>query len=476
MKCYSILFSIFLLLASGFVFGADPLATLRKSMAAYNYADALREGMTSLSAVEKLSPEKRLEFFRKLVWLGCKTENMQTLEKLAACKTLPPEVGLELPLLFRLKKLDSAGIRDELRRSEELPKLAPSARYAVLRGVANDLLLLNLSESARIVWEEAERLKSPFKRNTLEVAWVPEAPPDAGSFRFGPLGNRKGADAFIPYDLAAQAELTADATVERLAAGNKNLEFYLKHTSFLFLADPRGLYLYVRCEEPELEKCRAAGFGAGALEIFFSPGMETEDYYQMILNLPGGKVDFYPKGSFNRHYRKMEGAVDVRTVCVGKEMVTGVFIPWSFFYDVLPWNTGKNWRFNVIRWTPAGGITWGGRVHELGRMGELVWGKIPPEIVDQARKFLADQAAAKFESDSKRLSENWNDPELGDPVFFRTSLEPAFKKLADSLQAFRSGKRTDESFRKEILPDLMNCDLLTQELRADYLNKTLLNP
>lgn len=476
MKCYSILFSIGLLLASGFVFGADPLATLRKSMSADNYADALRDGMKSLSAVEKLSTEKRLEFFRKLVWLGCKTGNIQALEKLAAWKPFPPEVGLELTLLFRLKKLDSPGIRDELRRSEELSKLAPAARYAVLRGVANDLLLLNLSESARIVWEEAERLKAPFQRNTLEVAWVPDAPPDAGSFRFGPFGNKKGADAFIPYDLAAQSELTADATVERLAAGNKNLEFYLKHTSFLFLADPRGLYLYVRCEEPELEKYRAAGSGAGALEIFFSPGMETEDYYQLIVNLPGGKVDLYPKGSFNRHYRKMNGAVDVRTVCVGKEMVTGVFIPWSFFYDVLPWDTGKNWRFNVIRWTPAGGITWGGRVHELGRMGELVWSRIPPELREKARKHLTDQAAAKFESDRKRLSENWNDPELGDPVFFRTSLEPALKKLADSLQAFRSGKLSEESFRKEILPDLMNCDLLTQELRVDYLKKTLLNP
>ncbi|OQA85695.1 MAG: hypothetical protein BWY31_01725 [Lentisphaerae bacterium ADurb.Bin242] len=364
-------FTISFLLVSGLLSGADPLANLRKSMAAGRDAAALGEGMDALSLAEKLAPKNRLEFFRKLVWLACKTENTQALEKLAAWKTLPPELGMEIALLFRLKPLESAWVRDELRRSEELAKLEPAMKFAVLRGVANDLLLLNLSESARIVWEEAERLKAPFKRNSLEVVWVPEAPPDAGSFRTGPFGNQKGADAFIPYDLAAQSELTADATVERLGAGRKNLDFYLSHTRFLFLADSRGLSLYVRCGENELEKYRAAGSGAGALEIFFSPGMEAADYYQLIVSLPNNKVDFYPKGSFNRTYRQMDGAVETQTICHGKEMVTRVFIPWSFFYNVLPWDTGKHWRFNVIRWTPAGGITWGGRVHELGRMGEL---------------------------------------------------------------------------------------------------------
>lgn len=467
--CFSIL------LASGILAGADPLAELRKNIAADKDAVALRNGLDALPLSEKLAPEKRKEFLRKLVWLSCRTENLPALEKLAAWKSLPSELGLEIALVFRLKAMEPARIPEELRRSEELSKLSPAMKFAVLRGAANDLLLLNLSESARTVWMEAERLKVPFKRNPLEVVWVPAAPPDAGSFSVGPFGKKKGADAFVSYDLAAQSELTADATVERLESVNKNLDFYLKHTSFLILADSRGLSLYVRAEEPELEKYRAAGSGAGALEIFFSPAMESENYYQMIVGLPENKVDFYSKGSFNRDYRQMDGAVDTRTVCIGKEMVTRVFIPWSFFYNVLPWDTGKNWRFNVIRWTPAGGITWGGRVHELGRMGELVWGKIPPEIVEQARAILVNQAVAKFEADSKRLSENWNDPELGDPAFFRASLEPAFKKLTDSIQAYRSGKLEDKAFRGEVLPDLLNCDLLAQELRAAYLKKTFLN-
>lgn len=475
MNRYTFLCSVSLLLASGILAGADPLAELRKNIAADKDAVALRNGLDALPQSEKLAPEKRKEFLRKLVWLGCRTENIPALEKLAAWKTLPPELGMEIALVFRLKPLEPARISEELRRSEELSKLSPAMKFAVLRGVANDLLLLNLSESARTVWAETERLKVPFKRNSLEVVWVSEAPQDAGSFRAGPYANGKGADAFIPYDLAAQSELTADATVERLESANKNLDFYLKQTSFLILADSRGLSLYVRCGENELEKYRAAGSGAGALEIFFSPGMETENYYQMIVSLPENKVDFYPKGSFNRDYRQMDGVIDTRTVCLGNEMVTRVFIPWSFFYNVLPWDTGKNWRFNVIRWTPAGGITWGGRVHELGRMGEVVWGKIPPEIREQARAFLVNQAAAKFEADSKRLSESWNDPELGDPAFFRASLEPAFKKLADSLQAYRSGKLDDKAFRGEVLPDLLNCDLLAQELRAAYLKKTFLS-
>lgn len=149
-----------------------------------------------------------------------------------------------------------------------------------------------------------------------------------------------------------------------------------------------------------------------------------------------------------------------------------MFLPWTFFYDVLPFDTKSNWRFNVIRWTPAGGITWGGRVHELGRMGELVWEK-NPVLEQKIRGRIAEYAVAVYQREKSRLLEHWSDPELGDPDFCEASLKKAFQKLDAAIAAYRSGTYSASEFARDILPDLMEADYLAQELRKEYLSQKI---
>ena len=157
------------------------------------------------------------------------------------------------------------------------------------------------------------------------------------------------------------------------------------------------------------------------------------------------------------------------TLCRDGKMGTYVFLPWIFFYDVLPFDTNSSWRLGIIRWTPAGGITWGGRVHELGRMGELVWEKPDPVLERKIREKIAEHGIAKYNRDKGRLLEFWNDPDMGDRDFARALLSPAFRNLDGSIAAYRSGKMTPEQFAAATLPDLMETDFLAEELRGCYL-------
>lgn len=288
--------------------------------------------------------------------------------------------------------------------------------------------------------------------------------------------NRGGAGEFIPYNRAAQAELVADATAERLEAKNKNLDFYLKNTRFHWLCDTEGLHLFIVSGENELDKYRVLNSGAGALEIFISPGMERDNYYQFIIGPPGNRIDFYDKNSIHRSCRKISDRLKSETISRDNKMGTYVFIPWYFFYDRLPFDTGSNWRFNVIRWTPAGGISWGGRVHELGRMGELAWSESNPAVEQAVRERIAEYGIARYRKDRERLLEHWNDPELGDPEFCAGKLVPAFGKLDAAVAGYRPGDLSAASgFYRDVLPDLMSADYVAQELRKQYLSDKIIS-
>ena len=151
-----------------------------------------------------------------------------------------------------------------------------------------------------------------------------------------------------------------------------------------------------------------------------------------------------------------------------------VFIPWDYCHDDLPFDTGKNWRFNLIRWTPAGGISWGGRVHEPGRMGNLVWDKPAPELLQKIRSRLAVRAIAKYQRIKADRLQFWQDELLGDPAFAKECLEPAFASLDKAVADYQAGTLKPEEFAAKYQPDLMEADYLVQELRKAFLEKKFL--
>lgn len=445
------------------------LDAFRRSSREHRYPVSLKIGLSLLDQADHLTGKQRAEFYPLLIWTAAKTNSPQALARIAKAKSLPEENTLELRIIRELAAAPSGSAPKTIGALPEFSRLSPEVRHALLQRAASALLLLNHADAAEAVLAEARKLETPFRRNSCTVKAQEPAPPGAGGWILSDAWTLGGSGNFIPYDQAAEATLAADATAERLTGKKKNLDFYLKNTRFHLRYDSEGVHLFLVSGENDLEKYRSLNTGAGSLEIFLSPGMEREDYYQFIISLPDNRIDCYEKGSFSRHYRDIRKFMKSETLCRDGKMGTYVFLPWIFFYDVLPFDTNSSWRFGVIRWTPAGGITWGGRVHELGRMGKLVWEEPDPVLKRKIREKIAEHGIAKYSRDKGRLLEFWNDPDMGDRDFARTLLAPAFRKLDEAIAAYRSGKMTPEAFAETTLPDLMETDFLAEELRGSHL-------
>ncbi len=314
----------------------------------------------------------------------------------------------------------------------------------------------------------AETAAAPtFQRKRYPMKSVELAPPGAGGWIMSEAWTKGGASDFTMYSRKEQENMINDAVLERQSLKNKKLAPYFESTRFNICYDTEGIHFFFVCGEAELEKYRTLNSGAGGLEIFISPGMEKKWYHQFYINLPSGEIKYY----FTiRSYRPISDYAKTETICRDGKIGSYLFLPWVYFYDILPFDTKENWRFNVIRWTPAGGITWSGRAHELARMGELVWDEKNPEMEKKIRARIAAYAVAKYQADAKRLREAWEDPDLGDPDFAQKVLGPKLKSLDEKIAKGQSEK---SDLPRELIADLMEIDYRVQDLRKDYLTQKL---
>ncbi len=444
--------------------------SFRNSNRDKQYVIAEQLGTSLLKQTDLLDAKRKAAFYPLLIQIYCRNGSQAALDSLASHKELPEEAALELEILTELRKVPADKAQEVLDSLPVWKTLAPTRQAELLYRTATFLLLLNYDSSSQKVLELAQKMEVPFQRNRYVMKSVDMAPPGAGGWILSDAWQQGGANEFKPYSHKAQANLIADVAAERLEATNKNLDYYLKNTRFNWLYDDEGVHLFIVSGENELEKYRLLNSGAGSLEVFISPGMERENYHQFIIELPSGKTNFYEKNSFHRSYRQIADFMKLETICRDGKMGTYVFVPWIFFYDVLPFDTHSNWRFNVIRWTPAGGISWGGRVHELGRMGELDWTENNPAMEQKIRRRIAEHAVAKYQKEKVRLLEYWNDSELGDPDFCQISLIEAFKKLDAAVAEYQSKKTY---FTRDTMSDLMETEYLAQELRKEYLSQKM---
>ncbi|MBO5959786.1 MAG: hypothetical protein J6Q65_06660, partial [Lentisphaeria bacterium] len=341
--------------------------------------------------------KKLIPFCKNMIFHLAGSGDKAGLEKLLSMKeNLPPLFALELDLILDNGKSVSA-------RKTELDALGVQKQYDLLCRVASALYQLKEEDAARAVLAESKKLEVPFVRNTYLMKGMMQAP---GSWTImDDWKGSGGATGFTEYSRQAQAALMlADVASDR--SGIKNLkedekaaklEAYRTGTTFHAVYDVNGVHFFVISPEKDLEQFVAKGTGAGMLECFIAPGEENVTYQQFLIYLPGGKVDCIPKNSILKTNRNMADYLKTETYCRDGKMGTYIFLPWEYFHDVLPFDTGKNWRFNVVRWTPAGGVSWGRRVHELGRMGNLVWGDFDEKLVNEIRRRLANRAIAKYQ-------------------------------------------------------------------------------
>lgn len=318
-------------------------------------------------------------------------------------------------------------------------------------------------------------------RKIYECSYV-ENPPSgvmewSQSARFKDAANRESR--FDDYNNEAAKGLVLDATTERDVT--KDDKAVGRATTFSMAYNDKGWYLYIEGEEPMIDQLldslvdpKSPGMSEG-YEIFFTPGLHDVPYYQiMTRTFKRDEPSFVDWGMAHRHYRSLKDYARVESLPLKNGSGTFVFIPWEALYERIPVN-GDYWRFSIIRWMPfgkAGGVTWGGKVHDTGNFG-LVHFEPPTEAQRQLiEKRMLRIAWLKFQAESKQLSAFWSDPKLGDLAFYDQVFKPEVDKLTAAGTALGdSNSWTPEKVAegRKFLGDWMEFKFKASELRSDYL-------
>lgn len=318
-----------------------------------------------------------------------------------------------------------------------------------------------------------DALHRPAPKNAYTCEYMPSAPTGVGAWMASEIVKdpRKREARFAPYDRKSADLLINDVRSERTAA--ETTVDAGKETAFFMAWDDVGWHIFVECEDPEAAKVAAGLLGGGQLEMSFMHGL-GECYYQWLVSIPDGKVNAIDWNSPHRGWRPMDQYYRSETLALDKGFGTYVFFPWEFLYDRLP-KDGDAWPFGLIRWTRAGGVTWGGLVHETHKWGTVQWSGFTPERRTAIKRRIAMKALGSYQKARTDAVNFWKDEELGDPAFYAAALAPAVAALDEA------GKKVGEQMTaadvdlvcEQTVPDWMEFQYKVSELRQEYLKRRL---
>lgn len=271
---------------------------------------------------------------------------------------------------------------------------------------------------------------------------------------------------FVPYNSESAKGLILDATTVREI--NSDPKVKGRETSFYMVYDSKGWYIYIHCQEPDIQSFVDERKDI-SLEMFFAPGLKRVPYYQMIVRQLPGTVNHYDWGMPHRHYRSLKDSAKVESRALKTGYATFVFIPWESLYDRLPLN-GKHWRFSLMRWGLS--MTWGGKVHDTGNFG-LVHFEKPTEVRTlNIQKQILRTAWFKFRATAKKTTAFWSDQEVGDLDFYNTALKPVIDQYTTFGESLGPPNKWDADTVKkgqQVLGDWMEFNYKVSELRKEYL-------
>lgn len=289
---------------------------------------------------------------------------------------------------------------------------------------------------------------------------------------------------FAPYVKGTAVELANDALVER--GGEADEKSDPRETAFWQAYDDKGWYLYIESKEPlvkDLLNRIIDPLSPGrkeAYEVFFAPGKKDVPYYQIFITPYTDKTVFYDWGVSSADYRSLKEDARVESLPLANGVGTFVFIPWHLLYERVPLD-GDEWRFTVIRWMPfgkAGGVTWGGRVHETGKFGLVEFEKPTKAQREAIERRLLQYAWYKFQATSGQIRTyvGWNDEFVGDPEFHEKVLVPEIARLKTLGEKWGDPEKwTAQQIAEGMvhLKDFMEFDYKVSALRAKYLEDKL---
>ncbi|MDF2670011.1 MAG: hypothetical protein K0R67_2317 [Paenibacillus sp.] len=196
-----------------------------------------------------------------------------------------------------------------------------------------------------------------------------------------------------------------------------------RESSFYMAYREDGLYMFFQANEWENDTS-SGNLKGSDWEFFIVPGEGDLPYHQMIVPTNGGPIQYYEYQTENRDNRPLKGSVKVNTGQIPTGWGTVVVIPWENVYDKLPLD-GGNWEFNLIRWSPTDGQTWGGHVHQPGKFNLLHFQAPTPEQRTAIQKYTLAKAWNEFQTKSAEMTAYWSqNPATADTDFYNRIVLP----------------------------------------------------
>jgi hypothetical protein len=256
-------------------------------------------------------------------------------------------------------------------------------------------------------------------------------------------------------------------------------------TDFHAVCDPEGVHLFFMAWDSKAADVVNGFVTGGSYEGYLAAG-RYEPYTFFSIELPNGELndrfDTVYANRFVRTANEKAGTLRSETRVVEGGFATHLFFSWEAYYDRIPVN-GTAWAVENIRWTRAGGRSFGGSesVHNPTSWGDLVFGGLDPQAKLAIKRRLVIKAAAAY----ARLKRNaggpvslWQDRELGDPAFYTSQLRPLVERLdayAKQVNADMTAEQVETLFSVAV-PGWYELPRIADSLRRDYLAARLTSP
>ena len=307
-----------------------------------------------------------------------------------------------------------------------------------------------------------------------EVPYVEEVPNGVFAWKQSGLLKDQRETRFGPYDQKAAEQLILDATANR--GVTKEASTPERLTAFRVAYDSRGVGIFIEAEEPLIRNLLdsvtdpASPGRNESMEVFLSPALSGAHYYQMIVNLFTTKTEYPDWASPSKDYRPLRDYAQTEVKPTKEGFGVSIFLPWEAMYEYIP-REGGEWRFTIVRWMPfakAGGVTWGGQVHETGKFGHL---KLKAPTKEQLFN-MARYAWFNFLARSKEATKFWNDEKVGDQEFYTQVLKPLIDQSTELGQSLGSPDEWAAASLEKIKPlekDWLEFSYKVADLRKNYL-------
>ncbi len=395
--------------------------------------------------------------------------------------TISPARRLWAQLL--VQALTSAG--DVQRLLDREPQLSAKDQSDALLAAGRSALRAGEEAAARALLAKQQARFAAPPRAQVACIYVDRAPADIGEWLSSPLLHEAQGHATLarPYgDNLSQLVATDAAMTGRDAADQAAQVRDDAQTDLHVVCDPQGLHLFLQSRDAQVEHVLAGRERGGSFEMYLAPGAR-QPYYTLLGQLPAGKftpdrfVTSYPNLTF-RAVSEQDGTFRQQVRVMPDGYAVYLFFSWQAFHDKLP-HAQTAWPFEVIRWTRSGGFSFAGSrsVHHRSSWGEIVFTGLLDVHRQRMRRQVLFAAAQRYRA-ARGMTGSlgaWLDPELGDPQFYRTVLQPRVERFDAILQQI-SPQMTDAQVDQAYLdavPFWMDMEAHLGALRRAWLEARL---